>query len=106
VVSGGRGNEFTKQGKETYMFRKTSIVATVLGGVLVIGGAVPSLADARSNCEKRVRNAEQNLQHEIDRHGEHGKNVETRRQQLERERQNCRMYDKDKERHDNEGDKR
>ena len=93
------------------MFRKTPIVAAVLGGVLLIGGAVPSMSDARNDCEKRVRNAEQNLQHEIDRHGERGKNVERRRQQLERERQNCRMYDKDRDHHDhddhgNEGDKR
>jgi hypothetical protein len=87
------------------MFRKTSIVAAVLGGVLAIGGAVPSMADSRSDCENRVRKAEQNLQHEIDRHGEHGKNVETRRQQIKRERQNCRMYDKDQDRHDNEGNK-
>ena len=82
------------------MIRKTNLVATVLGGALLFGCALPSLADARSNCEKRVHRAEQNLQHEIDRHGEHGRGVEERRQQVERERQNCSMYDRDHDRHD------
>lgn len=77
---------------------KSTVVTTVLGGVLLIGGAMPLLADARSNCEKRVQRAEQNLQREIERHGERGRNVEQRRQQVERERQNCRRYD----RHDND----
>jgi len=82
------------------MFRKTSIVAAVLGGVLLMGGALPSLADAQRDCEKRVRTAEQNLQHEIDRHGERGKDVERRKQELERERQNCRKYEgRDRDRH-------
>ena len=84
------------------MIRKTNLVAAVLGGVLAIGGAVPSMADSRSDCENRVRKAEQNLQHEIDRHGEHGRGVEERRQQVERERQNCSMYDRDHDRHDND----
>jgi hypothetical protein len=84
------------------MIRKSTIVATVLGGALLIGSALPALADARSDCEKRVRKAEQNLQHEIDRHGEHGRNVEKRRQQVERERQNCNMNDRNHDRHDND----
>ena len=82
------------------MIRKTTLVATVLGGALLFGGALPSFADARRDCEKRVRRAEQNLQHEIDRHGEHGRSVERYRQRVERERQNCSMYDRDHDRHD------
>ena len=74
------------------MFLRTSMTAGLLGGALLLGSALPSVADARSDCEKRVRKAEHNLQHEIDRHGEHGKNVDKRRRELERERQNCRMY--------------
>ena len=84
------------------MIRKTNLVATVLGGALLFGCALPSLADARSDCENRVRRAEQNLQHEIDRHGEHGRRVEERRRQVERERQNCSVYDRDHNHHDND----
>jgi hypothetical protein len=91
------------------MFRKNTIVAVALGGVLLIGGALPSLADERSDCEQRVREAEYNLQLEIDRHGEQGRDVDERRQYLERERQNCLAYDqsydndrRDNDRHDND----
>ena len=73
------------------MLGKTT-VAAVLGGVLLIGAALPVMADERRDCEKRVHKAEQNLQHEIDRHGEHGKNVERRRRELEQQRESCRMY--------------
>lgn len=83
------------------MIQKTTLVATVLGGALLFGSALPSFGDARNDCEKRVRRAEQNLQHEIDRNGEHGRRVEERRQQVERERQNCNTYDRDHDRHDN-----
>ncbi len=76
------------------MFGKTT-VAVVLGGALLVTGALPAMADARKDCEKRIRKAEQNLQREIERHGERGKNVEKRRRELERQRENCRMYERD-----------
>jgi hypothetical protein len=83
------------------MFGKTTVVA-VLGGALLVAGALPAVADARKDCEKRIRKAEQNLQREIERHGEHGKDVEKRRRELERQRENCRMYERDRDHHDHD----
>jgi hypothetical protein len=82
------------------MFRKTAILAAMLGGALLIGGALPSVADARSECARRVREAERNLQREIERHGEHGRDVERLRREFERQRHECRMYEKDRDRHE------
>ena len=81
------------------MFRKNTVVAAMLGGALLIGGALPSLADSRHDCEKRIRKAEDNLQREMQRHGERSREAERRRHDLERERQNCRMYFNEKDRH-------
>ena len=75
------------------MFGRTTLASVMLGAALLLGNALPSLADERSECKERVRKAEQNLQREIDRHGEYGKNVEKRRQELERARQDCRKYE-------------
>ena len=79
------------------MFRKTTAVAAVLGMAFLIGGALPSIADARSECKERIRKAEYNLKREIERNGERGKEVDRRRRELERERQRCRMYEKERE---------
>jgi hypothetical protein len=84
------------------MFVKTT-VAAVLGGALLIGGALPAMADWRSDCENRIRRDEDNLRRDIAAHGEHGKNVEKRREVLERDRQNCRMVEeRERERHEHE----
>jgi hypothetical protein len=74
------------------MYGKT-ILATLVGATLLVGGALPSIAD---DCEKRVRKAEQNLRREIDRHGEHGKDVGRFKRDLERERENCRRVEKER----------
>ena len=79
-------------------------VAAVLGGILMIGGALPLRADERSDCEKRVHKAEQNLQHEIDRHGEHGKNVDKRRAELDRARADCHMRETNEMNRDHDRD--
>jgi hypothetical protein len=76
------------------------IVAAVLGGALLIAGALPAMADQRSDCERHIRKYEDNLRREIAAHGEHGRKVEERREVLERERANCRMYLHDHEHHD------
>lgn len=81
------------------MLRRSGVAAAVLSGILLIGTAVPSLARDRG-CENRVRKAEQNLHKEIQRHGEHSKQARQRREQLERERANCRVNDHDRRDHD------
>jgi len=50
------------------MFVKTT-VAAVLGGALLIGGALPAMADWRSDCENRIRRDEDNLRRDIAAHG-------------------------------------
>ncbi len=78
------------------MSAKTAIVSGMLVAGLLIGGALPSLADARSDCRERIRRAETNLKKEIERHGERGKDVEKRKRELQRERERCRAYESER----------
>lgn len=80
------------------IFRKTTLISLVLSGCL-LGGVVPLQADQRRDCEKRIRKAEQNLNKEVRKHGEHSRQAEKRRHELERTRENCRGFDRDRDRH-------
>ena len=69
---------------------KTTLLAAVFGVFLLVGGVTPILAGDRDNgCRERIHNAEANLRREIDRHGEHSRQAQKRRDQLERERARC-----------------
>jgi len=59
----------------------------VLGVLLLAGG----VARTRScnNCEQRIHRAEGNLRNAIRRHGEHSRQAERRRQELEKARRSC-----------------
>jgi len=74
------------------MFRKSTLVAAVLGAFFLIGGVVP-LQARNPQCEQRVRKAEANLHEAIRRHGERSRQAEQRRRELEQVRANCRMDD-------------
>jgi len=78
---------------------KTTLLAAVFGVFLLVGGVTPILAgDRDSDCRERIHNAEANLKREIDRHGEHSRQAEKRRHELERVRESCgRDRDRDHE---------
>jgi hypothetical protein len=59
----------------------------VLGALLLVGGA----ARTRScnNCDQRIHRAEENLDKAIRRHGEHSREAERRRHELEEARRSC-----------------
>lgn len=66
---------------------KTLQLVPLLGALLLVGGA----ARTRScnNCEQRIHRAENNLRKAIRRHGEHSREAERRRHELEEARRSC-----------------
>lgn len=84
------------------MKMKAGITAVLLSAFLMLGGTVP--AQARTNCEKRIQKAENNLRKAVARHGEHSRQAEARRHQLEEAREQCgRGHDRDHDRdHDHD----
>jgi len=67
------------------MFRKTGLTAAMLLAMLAFGSAVPMYA----SCEKDIRKAEHNLDKAVRKHGEHSRQAEERRHQLEEVRSRC-----------------
>lgn len=65
------------------------LLALACGAMLLAGSASPAIAESRRDCERRVPNAEVNLQKAIRRHGERSRQAEQRRRDLERERARC-----------------
>ena len=64
----------------------------VLGGALLLGTAVPTLAfDSPKDCAKRVRHAEKNLQDAERKHGRRSHQAAERRREVERARAKCSM---------------
>jgi hypothetical protein len=62
--------------------------ALLLGCAMMLSGAGVLQAHAES-CEKRVHKAEHNLSEAVRKHGEHSRQAEQRRHQLEEARQHC-----------------
>jgi len=81
---------------------KTTLLAAVFGAFLLVGSVAPALArDRDDECRERIHKAEARLRHEIERHGEHSRQAEKRRHELERARERCgRDRDRDHD-HDN-----
>ena len=86
------------------ILRKTTLTALLLGSCL-FGGVVSLQADHRSDCEKRIRKAEDNLYKEIRKHGEYSRQAENRRRDLDQARYGCRdvannrYYDRGRDRY-------
>ena len=89
---------------------KAFIAASVV--FLFLAGAVPIQArdrdhDRDERCERQIRRAEQNLHKAIRRHGEHSRQAEQRRHDLEEARERCHRGDRDRDRdHDRDHDRR
>ena len=81
---------------------KTTLVAAIFGVFLLVGCVAPALAGDRDReCRERIEKAEAKLRREIDRHGEHSRQAEKRRYELESARESCgRDRDRDRD-HDN-----
>ncbi len=77
------------------MFRKSTLVITVFGSLLLIGSAIPSQAQtsAYNNCELRVRKAEQNLDKAIKRYGKDSPEAGKRKRELMQQRQKCQVQE-------------
>ncbi len=77
---------------------KSRVLAAILAAVLLFGSAAPARAFDRDDdkCHRRVEQAERNLQKAIRRHGEHSRQAEQRRHQLEEARERCR-HDRDRD---------
>lgn len=84
----GQAGERAGGGKMTIL-RKTTLTALLLGSCL-FGGVVSLQADHRSDCEKRIQKAEDKLYKEIRKHGEHSRQAENRRRDLDQARYGCR----------------
>jgi hypothetical protein len=88
LCSTSRNKQRVPTPKETKsMFHMKRLSAAVLGGFLLAGSVMPSMA---SNCEERVRKAEEKMRHEEERHGRNSSQAEHARHDLEREKANCR----------------
>lgn len=73
-----------------------ALAVSLLGGL-----AIPARADRddhHERCERDVRKAERNLDNAIHKHGEHSRQAEKRRHELEEARERCHMGDHDHDR--------
>jgi hypothetical protein len=65
-------------------------MAAVLGAAVMFFVAAPSAhADDRSHCQHAIEKAESRLTHAIEHNGEHSREAEDRRRDLNAERQRC-----------------
>lgn len=70
------------------MFNRLVRNASLVGfSALLLFGSVTASAEDR--CERRIRNAEAQLQQAVRRHGEHSRQAENKRRNLERARESC-----------------
>ena len=67
-------------------YKNVPLVATL--GVWMLFAPTPS-CDHDRECAKRIHRAEENLRKEIDRHGEHSRQAEEKRRELEEARRGC-----------------
>ena len=72
--------------------------AFVLGGALLLSsaGVLPARAES---CEERIHKAERNLEKEVQKHGEHSRQAEKKRHELEEARARCGDHDRDHDHH-------
>jgi hypothetical protein len=65
------------------------LAATAIAGLLLLPVAPRSYADEHSKCQHAIEKAESNLDHAIHKHGEHSPEADSRRRELNDERQHC-----------------
>lgn len=80
-----------------HIFVKTKLLVAALIVFGFAAGSVTARADDR--CEKRVHKAEQDLEKAVHKHGEHSRQAEQKRHELEEARERCHHGDHDHDRH-------
>jgi len=72
------------------MKRSIRILCIALLSVVgLVGSSLQARADGHSRCERDVHKAEENLRIAIEKHGEHSRQAEKRRHELEDVRHRC-----------------
>ena len=80
------------------MTKKHGVWATILAAFFLMGSAIPTQAmDRDDKCERRIHQAEVNLQKAIRKHGERSRQAEQRRRELQEARERC-HHDRDRDR--------
>ena len=78
---------------------QTSTIAVLLGGVFLMSAVAPAQM-RHDQCEQRIHSVEAKLRKAVRKHGEHSKQAQRQREQLERVRHECGMdRDHDHDRH-------
>jgi hypothetical protein len=77
-----------------------TMLGAVLSASLLAGTAIPAHADQDDRCRRDIHKAQQNLDKAIRKHGEHSRQAEDRRRQLEELRERCHMRDEHRDDHD------
>jgi len=77
----------------------STILGAVLSASLLLGAAIPASADQDDHCRHDVQRAERNLDKAVRKYGEHSRQAEDRRHQLEEVRERCHMRGDDHDRH-------
>jgi hypothetical protein len=75
------------------LFKKTKskgMVVALMAAFFLTGSVVPVHAvDRDDKCERNIRRAESNLHNAVRKHGEHSRQAEKRRHELEEARERC-----------------
>jgi hypothetical protein len=80
------------------MLKKARTLIAALVVFSFLGGAAPARAMDRDHdrkCEERIRNAERRLRNAERKHGEHSRQAQARRHDLEEARERCHRRDRD-----------
>ena len=86
------------------MFKKIKTLFAAFVILSFLGGTIPARAFDRDDdrkCEQRVRNAERKLHDAERKHGEHSRQAQARRHDLEEARERCHHGDRDRD-HDHD----
>ena len=59
--------------------------------LLLVGSGSPAFARTRKSCREHLRHAENNLHAAVRKHGEHSRQAEDRRREVEKVRAECHM---------------
>jgi hypothetical protein len=70
-------------------FAKTAVAAVIAGGLLFFVSAPPAHAGERENCQHAIEKAEVRLDKAIHDKGEHSRDADDRRRELNTEREHC-----------------
>ena len=90
------------------MFKKAKTLIAAFVVLSFLSGAVPAKAldrDDDRKCEQQIRKAEAKLHNAERKHGEHSRQAESRRRDLENVRARCHRGDRDRD-HDHDHDRR